>query len=80
MYPQQTDRRLQYDIFYADELLEKNHNWSKGIRSIGIGLDRLSGAYGEQLCMFPESYPVPTAAKRLTEVAERFGGIALERI
>ncbi len=66
-------------FFHADGLLAKNHNWSKGIRSIGIGLDKLSGAYGEQLCMFPESYPVPAAAERLAEVSERFGGISLER-
>lgn len=63
---------------YADELLRANHNWSKGIRSIGIRLDKLSGAEGEQISMFPEVFPVPEVAEMIPDMRRRFGNFGFD--
>ena len=58
---------------YADELLRKNHIWSKGIRSIGIRLDKLSGSHGEQIPIFPEEYHVPNVSEMVENIRRKFG-------
>ncbi len=63
---------------YADELLRANHTWSKGIRSIGIRLDKLSGRHGEQIIMFPEEYPTPAAADMVASIRKRFGDLGFD--
>lgn len=63
---------------HAYELLCTNHNWEKGIRSIGVRADKLAGTYGEQLCMFPEECPVPFIAACADEIYKRYGSAALE--
>ena len=64
---------------YADELLRANHIWSKGIRSIGISLGKLSGTYGEQIPMFPEEYPTPAVADMMDDIRKRFGMFGFDR-
>lgn len=64
---------------YAEELLRFNHRWNRGIRSIGIRLDRLAGTHGEQLCMFPETFPVPDIAQTAEEIYRRYGNAEIER-
>lgn len=64
---------------YADGLLRENHVWSKGIRSIGIRLDKLSGVYGEQIPIFPEKYPVPDIAGIADGIYKSYGNAEIER-
>ncbi len=63
---------------YAEELLRTNHVWSKGIRSIGIRLDKLSGAHGEQIPIFPEEYYVPDAAEMVENIRRKFGMLGFD--
>lgn len=59
---------------YADELLRLNHSWAKGIRSIGVRTDKLTGTHGEQIPLFPDECPVPDIAGRAEEIRRRYGG------
>ena len=71
------DRRVIFK--YAEDLLKLNHRWNKGIRSIGIRLDRLRGIEGEQLCMFPEEYPEPDIAGAAEAIYKRYGNAEIEK-
>lgn len=63
---------------YAEDLLRANHNWSRGIRSIGVRCDKLTGTYGEQLYMFPEECPLPDIAEKSDDIMKRYGRIEVE--
>ena len=63
---------------YAEGLLSENHVWNKGIRSIGVGADKLSGTHGEQLTFFPEESIVPPVAYELDEISRKYKGFKLE--
>ena len=64
---------------FAEELLRFNHKWNKGIRSIGVRLDRLVGTDGEQLPLFPDEYPVPEIAETAVGIYKRYGNAVIER-
>lgn len=64
---------------YAEGLLRDNHDWIRGIRSIGVGADRLSGTHGEQLTFFPEESIVPPIAGEIGEIMKKYDGFKLER-